>query len=250
MTQYYEKSNGYQYNIQNDSAYGSTLIYTDLTPYPAHCNNPLTGTRCVLDTDIQAEVQRMMSIYNLPGGVYNHYFVYTALGEGSCFNTTCTSASYYQKSSQGVIGGYCAYHYSFYNASKGTWVLYANMPYASNNTYYQDCNNFLSKSPNGSFNIDSEISSTSHEQFEMVTDPYGGIYNNAYDAWTGGLTGNPSDEIGDKCNRATGPLNWDYGQANQYWHGHYYAVQTEFSDGALASGVSAAGTPIGCVQQG
>jgi hypothetical protein len=119
-------------------------------------------------------------------------------------------------------------------------VVYANMPYAGTNTV---CTG-LPASPNGNLDIDAEISLSSHEQFEMVTDPWSAIQSNAYAAWQdpSGVQG----ENGDKCAWTFGPLRYNSGTANQYWNGHYYLVQQEWSNKAFFAGIG--NQVVGCVQ--
>jgi Ca2+-binding RTX toxin-like protein len=240
MTQYFQTAYGYRYYILNNAAWAG--FYEDTTGYPAgRCNNPVTGDRCILDSDIQAAVIRAAKAKGWSGGINNHYFVYTAYGEGSCFTATCQSAAY---------ADYCAYHYAFpYNSQ---WFIYANMPFANSGDPdpSKDCRNKVPTAPNGDRAIDAEISVTSHEQFEMVTDPYGGICYpagqncNAWSAWQG--TGGLQDENGDKCSKITPTLNLDGGLANQYWNGHYYIIQTEFSNEAYYANIGYGGV-AGCV---
>src|SRR5258708_29082576 len=99
------------------------------------------------------------------------FFVFTAKGVESCYDpihypSDCTIG-------RTPATGYCAYHSSY---TSGGEIIYANMPYAAtwHSGFLYTCDN-ISQSPNGNLDADIEISPTSHEMFEAVTDsdPWG-----------------------------------------------------------------------------
>jgi len=209
VTQYYENP-GTQH-ILNSSTLGGT--WTDTLAYPngrGTASNPLT------DADIQTEVQRAVSHNSWTASTSNMYFVYTAQGVESCIDaTTCTPGTAYP--------AYCAYHGYFVSGSKQ--YIYANMPY--DETWTTQCRSF-STSPNGNIAADSEISVTSHEQFEAVTDlnPPPTTPNPGVTAWTDSA----GYEIGDKCAYNYGRVNRN--GSNVTLSGNNYIVQLEWSNAA------------------
>ena len=142
------------------------------------------------------------------------YFVFTAQGVESCLDSSaCTPGT--------ANPAYCAYHGYF--TSSNTPYIYANMPYAA--TWGALCGTF-SKSPNHDSPADTEISVTSHEHFEAVTDlnppPLGPIPGTT--AWVD-KTG---FEIGDKCAYKYGGVSAD--GHNIKLNGHPYIMQLEWSN--------------------
>jgi len=86
-------------------------------------------------------------------------------GIESCIDSTdCTSARH---------TGYCPYHWSFFSGASDV-IIYANMPYAGTWSSGFSILRQRKPVPNNNPDADLEISPTSHEQFECVTDPVGG----------------------------------------------------------------------------
>jgi outer membrane protein assembly factor BamB len=198
-TQYYDRSG----HIINNSAFGAAWF--DTSPYPtSSCSDSAAYHGCLVDTQIQAEIAKAMAINGWSAGLTHTFFVFTAWGEGSCFDSSSTSCAFTD---------YCAYHSDF-NTS-GQVVIYANIAYTGTNL--SACG--VLTSPNDDFAADSTINVSSHEQMEAVTDPQ---LNAWYDA--------NYYEVGDKCawNFATPHL--DGGLANANWSRHYYIVQQEWSN--------------------
>ncbi len=206
-TQYYQNPN--QQHIANSSHLGGTVL--DTTAYPGgrgSASNPLT------DADIQAEVLRVAAAHGWSGGTSNMFFVFTAKGVESCLDSAdCTPGTSHPV--------YCAYHGYFLSGS--TPYIYANMPY--DETWTTSCRSFR-KSPNGDIAADSEISTTSHEHFEAVTDlnppPQGPIQGTT--AWTDST----GYEIGDKCAYNYGSISSD--GHNITMNSHPYIMQQEWSN--------------------
>ena len=208
MTQYYQEDTARQY-ITNASSWGGST--TDETAYPegrGTATNPLT------DADIQAEVAKVAQAKGWTRDLTHMFFVFTAKGVESCIDaTTCTPGTAHP--------AFCAYH-GYFNLS-GTNYIYANMPY--DETWATSCRSFR-KSPNNDFAADSEISVTSHEHFEAVTDlnPPPTTPNPPVTAWTDSA----GYEIGDKC-------AYNYGRqakdgSNITLNGHPYIMQLEWSN--------------------
>jgi hypothetical protein len=201
-TQYYDTTG----NVAYSATSGGSLVDTD--PYPSlGCAGTSTiGGPCINDSQLQTELAKVIAAHKLPTGLGTEYFVYFPPGV-----TTCTSAASYECS--GTI--YCAYHSSF-GSGNGT-VLYADMPYDG----VSGCES--GEYPNGDTGADSELSVSSHENIETITDPLGNAW---YDS-----SGN---EIGDKCNFTFGsplggPAGAEYNE--QIATGNYY-LQEEWSNAA------------------
>jgi hypothetical protein len=171
--------------VQNVGTFGGS--YVDTSAYPASgCSDFVTGSNCLSDAQIQAEVSKVMALKGWTGGMNHIFFVYTSSGEGSC-GSGLTGCAYTD---------YCAYHGYF--ASGATTVLYGNEPYAAA-PYCQ-----AGTSPNGDAAGDAAASVTSHELTEAITDP---LLNAWYSA--------SGEEIGDLCAWTYGTNTW--GTANESW---------------------------------
>jgi hypothetical protein len=201
-TQYYQTIGGVTTYIYNRPAgYGT---YIDTNPFPASgCTNGVTGTNCITDTQIQAEIQRVMTLNHWVGGLNHLFLLYTSSGEGSCFDSSGSSCAYTD---------YCAYH-SFVSGS--TPIVYGNEPYGDPNY----CQTPGTPSPNGDAAADTAATAASHEMTEAMTDP-------ELDAWYTAQ----GNEIGDLCAYNYGTNTWDSGNANQMWYGHFWELQQEYDN--------------------
>ena len=199
-TQYYDTGG----SIVNSSTLGG--VWMDTSPYPASdCQDTSTPGDCMSDTQFQNEVAKAMQVNGWNGGLNNLFYVFTSVGEGSCYDTSSSSCAFTQ---------YCAYH-SYFQTIAGQNVIYANMPYTG--TALNGCG--ISASPNNDLDADSAINVLTHEQIEAVTDP---LLNSWYDA--------QDNEIGDKCAWNFGNINLDGNLANAQWHNNFYLVQQEWSN--------------------
>jgi hypothetical protein len=203
ITQYGDTSGA---PVPNTCAFGGTWVDTG-NAYP-HAG---TATDPLLDSDIQAEVDRAIAAnpaWQGPGlsTMYfvflGHHIIECSSPGGDCFAGTDINGN------TPATAKFCAYHSSFGSPSR----IYATMPYAADG----NCK-CASPYPNG-VDQDVVLSTTSHEQFEAYTDPFG-------DAW---YDGDLSHEIGDEC-------AYDYGQVEPdgtslVLNGHRYQLQREWSD--------------------
>jgi len=192
-----------------DAVLGGSWV--DKAPYPS--------VPFVLDSDIQNEVTHAMNVNGWTPGIHHAFFVFTSLNEFICMSPHLSDCS-------APFGGFCAYHSSFGDANSPT--LYGAMPYDGN--FLAGCY-ALNTSPNRNAAADAEISTTSHEQIELATDPLVNVPNlgSWYDA--------AGNEIGDKCAYVYGPLKKN--GANVSWNGHSYVVQGEWDNavsGCVLSG--------------
>jgi hypothetical protein len=205
-----------QYTDSSGSAvYASTfagpVVATD--PLPAgSCTEPLvTGpgwTACVSDQQLQTELEHVVSTNDLPHGPNDIYFVITPPGLGSCEASGPSNCALGGSKS----GSYCGYH----SVSNQRQLLYAVIPYNAVHGHCQSGNPRPNANP-----ADPALSTISHEQSEIITDPYG-------DAWVRAS----GDEGGDICIRRYGPTLGGTGAAawNQVIAGGHYYLQAEWSN--------------------
>jgi hypothetical protein len=170
------------------------------------------------DGDIQAAVRRAIAANPAWGvGINAEFLVYTALDINSCYdvqNTACTFPTPANPS-----GDYCAYH-SFFSVGTAT-AIYANMPDLTT------CIQGSALHPHNDAAADVQLSVSSHELFESVTDP-------VLTGWVLTLknpdgTINSFVEIGDQCAWLFGAH--DASGANVLLHlGAGYGLQQEWSN--------------------
>jgi len=205
-TQYFQKSGTTTTYVQNKGGLDSKGTYfVDTAPYPSSgCQDPATPGNCLTDAQIRAEVQKVVNYAKLTGGLDKIFMLFTSSGEGSCFDSSSQQCAYTH---------YCAYHSTYKNTA--TPVIYANEPYGDVN----NCQAAGVPSPNHDPYADAAATSASHELTEAITDPL-------LNAW---FT-SQGNEIGDICAYDYGSPDWAYGYANEMWNGHYYMLQTEYSN--------------------
>jgi len=206
-TQYYQVTGtGAKQYIQNKGGFGGS--YIDTNPYPASgCSDLDTPGNCITDAQLEAELLNVMALKGWTGGLNKMFFVYTSSNEGSCFDSSSSSCAYTE---------YCAYH-SYIAGS--TPIVYSNEPYGATSA----CQTSGTPSPNSDPDADTASTAASHELTEAITDP-------ELDAW---FTAQ-GNEIGDLCAYNYGPNTFDSAKANQWWNGHFYELQTEFSNHSLS----------------
>jgi hypothetical protein len=184
--------------------------------------------------DLYAEALHAMSTNGWTAGRNTEFFVYTAYGVLSCSDNQKGSCSLGEPSADSSAGDYCAYHTA--GGSTSTPVIYANMPdgyslgqLASASGY--SCGDLH---PNSDYYADNEISTTSHEQFESITDPW--PTNGWFDQndFSGG-------EIGDKCAYVY-PSGNTPSTPDITMNGHGYGVQMEWSNASTDCEVALTGS--------
>jgi hypothetical protein len=259
-TQYYQQSsNGTRTYVQNKVSFAGTAIDTNPLPPldPVNCpdlpvaaagganGDQSTTAGCVTDSQVQQEISNVIKAKGWPVDQNTEFFMYTAPNIGTCFpagvgvdsgagvGTTVTaplcSFSYF-----------CAYHSAYFDSTvnANSQIIYSNMPYdaqTAGNPLTCDVGDY----PNGNPS-DPEISTTSHEQNESMTDPFG----------TGWWDSNSNDsaagyENGDMCaydfGTTTGPANAEW---NQTINGHHYLMQLEWDNSTNSCpGSDASGNP-------
>lgn len=246
LPQYYDNTGSIAY----DSTFGGT--FDDTQTYPASgCTLPnsidnAASLQCLSDDQLSAEVKRVADAQGWPNGANVEFFMYTPHNVGSCVDfgdgLECSYSSY------------CAYHSSMTDVASNTY-FYANEPYPNQSrgggAEPTDCD--MGEHPNAvdPFNLDDsaadeDISSSSHEYSETITDPLG----------TGWWVSDPLSfyygyEIGDLCayylGGAVTVLGGDVFSGTAYdqvINGDHYFTQGEWSNvSATDQGFS------GCVSQ-
>jgi hypothetical protein len=206
----------------------TTEIYADGSGYSA----------CLDDAQLQAEIDSVTAADGLPHNLTHIYVLYTPKAVESCFNpgsTTSTAGNQFCTINHQPTAAYCAYHSAALSSA-----VYANLSYpiyASpvGFTCGSDVNFGVVESPNGNPDADTEISPTSHEISEAITDP---------DTETGWLDSS-FNEIGDDCAYIYGRTRGAPGAYfNQVINGGKYLTQEEFSNKLFAS----SGGTAGCLQ--
>ena len=199
-------------------------IYADGTGYNA----------CLDDAQLQSQVNSVTSAHGLPRNLSHIYVLFLPKAVESCFSAGSTTTS----SNQCTINhqpsaAYCAYH-----SDSTSSAIYANMPfpvYESSTGFTCGAEGTLGavESPNNNPDADVELSPTSHEVNEAITDP---------DTATGWFDSS-GFENGDECAYIFGTTSGTAGHLfNQTINGGHFLTQEEFSnkDFAITGG--------GCVQ--
>jgi hypothetical protein len=255
LTEYFGTNGRIRYQMQ----LGTPIDDTNPLP-PDGCilsHKDLTGIypdgsgydSCIDDAQVNAETTSIVKSNSLPINLAHIYVLFIPKHVETCFypgstnshNQVCTI------NHSNVPGGYCAYHTMDANR-----MVYANLSYPIYHSPLQTAlftcgsdagiafgRNHL-QSPNGTtltrVDADVEISPTSHEIMEAITDP--DVATGWYDA-----VGN---ENGDECAyRFDTPLGGtaaDGNVYNQVINGHHYLTQTEFSNKDFAN------TGLGCLE--
>lgn len=200
-TEYYDTAGAVKSYAPYSASFGGSL--QDTQAYPASGCPVRSGIPCLTDTQIAAEVNRVVTANHYPRGLGAVYYLFFPPGVASCFDTagrTCSS------------NYFCAYHSS--SATAAGTVLYADMPYAA----VSGCD--PGQRPNGD-PADATLNVLSHENNETITDPLGNAW---YDS--------RGQENGDKCGFVFGtPLGGASGSYyNQLIAGHSYWLQEEWSN--------------------
>jgi len=221
LTQYSDQTG----QVQDNVTFGGSFV--DIGKLNQFNHSDLgTASQPMMDSDIQAVIKQAAKDTSWPlGNPDVEYFVFTPATAQSCYSFTSCDGEI----SSGP-GAYCAYHSSL--ASGAGTTLYANMFDAGYSTACGGPNwEYMGKpvgpidgyGPNGDAVADYEISPTSHEMSETVTDPSGS--NGWYDLKN-------SNEIGDTCAYNYGTLNPDKGDV--VLQSHSYLIQREWSNAGKA----------------
>lgn len=201
------------YDTTGPIAYQSTFAdyYVDTHAFPGNGCDDGSDPVCLTNEQLKSEILHVIATKNWPIAATSLFFIMTPDQVGICAQTNvCTTNTF------------CAYHSAFSDYG-GNWSSYAVEPYDATIGGGGAC--WDGQSPNGDA-ADATINTISHEHNEAITDPTG-------EAWF--AEDGSGDENGDLC-------AWNFGAAlggapghsyNQVINGHYYWLQTEYSnDGA------------------
>jgi hypothetical protein len=257
-TQYYQEANGSRQYVQDRTTFGGSTVSTDPLPPldPVNCpdtpvaatnggiNPPSTSAGCVTDQQMQQEISAVAKRQGWPVSNQTEFFIYTAPNIGTCFPATVSESEGGVETTVSAplcsFSYFCAYHSSYFDSTvnANSQIIYANMPYAAQtNGNPVTCDE--GSYPNGNPS-DPELSITSHEHNESITDPFGtGWWDYPNDSASG-------NENGDMC-------AWDFGnlygpagaQYSQTINGHHYLMQTEWDNSTNGCpGSDASGNPV------
>ena len=224
VTQYTNGVNHIHYNI----AAGTPLVDTHAFPTSGGCTRDTgavysdsTGySACVTDSQLIAELSSYLTAHSLPRDLNHLYMVYFPKGVESCFGNANAAGG-----GDCSLNVFCGYHSAF--GTVASPAIYASMPYAvpdgaNGTTCSSDGGGVGNQSPNGNLDADTEVSISSHEILEAITDPEP---NSGWIDSSGG-------ENGDDCSYIYGsgfggPAGAKY---NQTINGAHYFTQEEFSN--------------------
>jgi hypothetical protein len=190
----------------------TTAIYADNSGYNA----------CLDDDQVIAETNSIVATHNLPVNLGHIYVLFLPKHVESCFFAgSTTTADNFCTINHQPSAAYCAYHSMAPNTN-----VYANMPFPIYQspvgfTCSTDARFPVVQTPNGNANADTEVSPTSHEIMEAITDP---------DTETGWYDSS-GFENGDECAYVFGATRGTAGSLyNQVIGHHHYIIQEEFSN--------------------
>jgi PKD repeat protein len=220
----------------------ATQVINDTQPYPSagQCAEVnATATQCVTDTQIQNELERLITSQSLPKGLSGTPPIYFVVLPS--YVNECITFGGATECSDGSASNFCAYH-SFSPTADALYAAIPTLPLLTGPKGCQVDGNTLVQEPNGD-GADVVIKYLSHEFNETITDPQYGT------GWWDNGSGN---EDGDNCNfysAAFDPLNGSNPDAfkptlgapadtspgagnlyNQLINGHQYYTQSEWSN--------------------
>jgi hypothetical protein len=195
----------------------TSKIYADGSGYNA----------CVDDDQVIAETERVVTAQRLPRDLGHIYVMFLPQHVESCFFAGgTTSGANFCTINHHKSATYCAYH-----SQTPSGAVYANMPFpvyhsGAGFTCSSDAVYPTVQTPNGNADADTEVSPTSHEIMEAITDP---------DTTTGWFDSS-GFENGDECAYVFGATQGATGALyNQVINGHHYLTQEEFSNRDFAA---------------
>jgi hypothetical protein len=187
-------------------------IYADNTGYNA----------CLDDDQIIAETDSVVSAHGMPRDYAHIYVMFLPKHVESCFYPgSTTTADNFCTINHQPSASYCAYH-----SQAGSGTVYANMPFPIYTspvgyTCASEATLPVVETPNGNADADTEVSPTSHEIMEAITDP--DTVSDWYDS--------SGYENGDECAYVYGATHGEPGRLfNQVIEHRRYLTQEEFSN--------------------
>jgi hypothetical protein len=189
---------------------------------------------CLDDAQVITETENVVSSKGLPVDLAHIYVLFLAKHVETCFagGTTATAGNHCTINHE-PSAAYCAYH-----SQTSHGLVYANLSFpiynsATGFTCSSDAIYPTVQTPNGDPDADTELSPTSHEIMEAITDPdvHGGWYDSS------------GFENGDECSYVFGSTRGGRGKLyNQVINGNHYLTQEEFSNQDFFR------TGLGCLQ--
>jgi hypothetical protein len=235
LNEYFGNNGQIQYNVDLGAAIedthalpanGCTLTHKDMSNIYADSSG---YNACLDDAQLQAETNRIVSANGLPINFSHIYVLFLPKHVESCFLPGVTTNA--NKGQACTINyeptaAYCAYH-----NQAGSGAIYANMPYPIYNSGagFTCGTNFrggfpVIETPNGNADADVEVSPTSHEINESITDP------DTVTGWYDSI----GFENGDECAYIFGATAGTPGALyNQTINNHHYLTQEEFSNNSF-----------------
>jgi hypothetical protein len=235
LNEYFGNNGQIQYNVNLGApiedthalpASGCMLTHKDMSNIYADSSG---YNACLDDAQLQAETNRIISANGLPINFSHIYVLFLPKHVESCFLPGVTTNA--NKGQACTINyeptaAYCAYH-----NQAGSGAIYANMPYPIYNSGagFTCGTNFrggfpVIETPNGNADADVEVSPTSHEINESITDP------DTVTGWYDSI----GFENGDECAYIFGPTAGTPGALyNQTINNHHYLTQEEFSNNSF-----------------
>lgn len=195
----------------------SGFIYNDNTGY----------TKCITNAQLLTEAGNFTTAKGLPKNDLAHLYMYFLPKHvETCF--TSTNGASGGQCSININGGFCGYH------AFGSPPLVADMNFAVVDsplgwTCSSDggSNTGGNQSPNSNIDADTELSITSHEIIETITDPQG-------NAWFDSAGFENGDECAYVFGDSTSFIGTGLTKHNQVINGHFYFIQQEPSNHAFS----------------
>jgi hypothetical protein len=219
-----EDTNSLPKDSCNLTSQDRTGIYADGSGYDA----------CIDDAQVVNETENIVAARSLPVDLAHIYVMFVAKHVETCFGggTTSTAGNHCTINHE-PSAAYCAYH-----GQTSHGLVYANLSFpiydsATGFTCSSDAVYPTVQAPNGDPDADTEVSPTSHEIMEAITDPdvHGGWYDSS------------GFENGDECAYVFGSTRGGPGKLyNQVINGDHYLTQEEFSNQDFFR------TGLGCLQ--
>src|SRR6266567_3633807 len=238
-TQYYDNIGGH---FQNSITYGGAV--EDTNSFPSWGCYDIATDGCLSDSQIHNEIANVASAQGWEADFGSNFFLYTPANIGSSFSVGSTTWYAYADASL-TPHAYCSYHNSYYDSSTSNNFIYAQIPYPGQSYFYIPRCEGLSNWPTNDSSYQkayNAINFSSHEHFEMITDPDPMSMLGTGPVWVTDDT-SPS-EMADLCGGSFPSSLIDSGQADLEISGHYYMVQEEYSNAIKPNG-----SPEGCEMQ-
>jgi hypothetical protein len=213
-TQYYDVTAGVKQFVSYSVGSHKAIIDTDPLP-PDGCSNYVladgsTSKNCIIDTQLDNEINAVIAAHHLPKGLATDYFMFTPPGLASCHDANGVTDGCFDPV---PLTGYCSFHR--WTSTTPSAVLYSFMAYPA---VAGGCDS--GQAPNGNATADGVLSEVSAEQIAMITDPVGNGWRDS--------AGNESQN---KCFGFGTPIGvTGTGKYNELINGHPYYLSEEWTN--------------------